>query len=103
VNASAFERWREDGMSSASSVWRLRAVLSEGAVSFGRAAELDKDIDQRLKRLGKNMKMPGFRPGKVPAQIVRQQYGEQARNDALSEALGNMFSEAVASAVARRR
>ena len=60
-------------------------------------AELDKDIDQRLKRLGKNMKMPGFRPGKVPAQIVRQQYGEQARNDALSEALGNMLSAAVAS------
>ena len=60
-------------------------------------AELDKDIDQRLKRLGKNMKMPGFRPGKVPAQIVRQQYGEQARNDALSEALGNMLSAEVAS------
>lgn len=60
-------------------------------------AELDKDIDQRLKRLGTNMKMPGFRPGKVPAQIVRQQYGEQARNDALSEALGNMLSAEVAS------
>ncbi|MEF8699403.1 MAG: trigger factor [Candidatus Accumulibacter sp. UW26] len=58
-------------------------------------AELDKDIDQRLKRLARNMKMPGFRPGKVPAQIVRQQYGEQARQDALSEALKKMFSEAV--------
>jgi trigger factor len=41
------------------------------------------------------MKMPGFRPGKVPASIVRQQYGEQARMDALSEALGRLFSEAV--------
>ena len=60
-------------------------------------AELDKDIDQRLKRLGKNMKMPGFRPGKVPAQIIRQQYGEQARSDALSEALRKMLSEAVTS------
>ena len=28
-------------------------------------ADLDKEIDQRLKRLGKNVKMPGFRPGKV--------------------------------------
>jgi trigger factor len=145
VNASAFERWREDGMSSASSVWRLRAVLSEGAVSFGRArtntfqpvsqgflmetnaantdteavaetgtaagvavnplerrldlsialADLDKEVDQRLKRAGKKMKMPGFRPGKVPASIVRQQYGDQARHEALSEALGNLFSEEV--------
>jgi trigger factor len=51
-------------------------------------ADFEKDVDQRLKRLSKNMKMPGFRPGKVPASIVRQQYGEQARHDALSEALG---------------
>ncbi len=58
-------------------------------------ADLDKEVDQRLKRLGKNMKMPGFRPGKVPASIVRQQYGDQARHEALSEALGNLFSEQV--------
>ncbi|EXI87106.1 MAG: Trigger factor [Candidatus Accumulibacter regalis] len=58
-------------------------------------ADLDKEVDQRLKRLGKNMKMPGFRPGKVPANIIRQQYGDQARHDALSEALGSLFSEEV--------
>jgi trigger factor len=45
--------------------------------------------------LARNMKMPGFRPGKVPANIVRQQYGDQARQDALSDALKKMFSEAV--------
>lgn len=28
-------------------------------------ADLDKEIDQRLKRIGKNFKMPGFHPGKV--------------------------------------
>ena len=58
-------------------------------------ADLDKEVDQRLRRLGKKMKMPGFRPGKVPASIVRQQYGDQARHEALSEALGNLFSEEV--------
>ncbi len=58
-------------------------------------AELDQDINQRLKRISKNMKMPGFRPGKVPANIVRQQYGDQARRDALSDALRRLFSEAV--------
>ncbi|MCP5230454.1 trigger factor family protein, partial [Accumulibacter sp.] len=58
-------------------------------------ADLDKEVDLRLKRLGKNMKMPGFRPGKVPANIIRQQYGNQARQEALSEALGSLFSEAV--------
>ena len=58
-------------------------------------AELDKEVDQRLKRLGKNMKMAGFRPGKVPAGIVRQQHGEQARHEALGDALGRLFSEAI--------
>lgn len=57
-------------------------------------ADFEKDVDQRLKRLSKNMKMPGFRPGKVPASIARLQYGEQARHDALSEALGQLFKTA---------
>ena len=59
--------------------------------------ELNKDIDQRLKRIGKNVKMPGFRPGKVPANIVKQQYGEQAHFDALNEALERAFGEAAKS------
>jgi len=58
-------------------------------------ADLEKDVDQRLKRMGKNVKMPGFRPGKVPANIVKQQYGEQARHEALSDALDRAFGEAV--------
>ncbi len=57
-------------------------------------ADFEKDVDQRLKRLSKNMKMPGFRPGKVPASIARLQYGERARHDALSEALGQLFKTA---------
>ncbi|MDA0190438.1 MAG: trigger factor [Proteobacteria bacterium] len=64
-------------------------------------ADLDKDVDQRLKRMGKNVKMPGFRPGKVPASIVRQQYGDQARHEALSEALDRAFGEAVTSSKLR--
>ncbi len=59
-------------------------------------ADLERDVDQRLKRLGRTAKMPGFRPGKVPANIIRQQYGFDARNDALSDILGRMFSDAVA-------
>ena len=58
-------------------------------------ADLDKEIDQRLKRLGKNVKMPGFRPGKVPANIIKQQYGYEAHMEALNEALEKAFKEAV--------
>jgi trigger factor len=59
--------------------------------------DLDKDVDQRLKRMGRNVKLPGFRPGKVPYSIVKQHYGEQARSEALSEALDRVFGEAVQS------
>ncbi len=58
-------------------------------------ADLDKEADARLKRMGKNVKIAGFRPGKVPIKIIKERYGEQARHEALSEALDRVFSEAV--------
>lgn len=60
-------------------------------------ADIDKDVEQRLKNLGRNVKMAGFRPGKVPANIVRKQYGDQARHEALTDALDRAFGEAVRS------
>ena len=58
-------------------------------------ADLEQNVDNRLKKLGKNVKMPGFRPGKVPFSIIRQQYGDQARSEALTEALDKAFGEAI--------
>ena len=57
--------------------------------------DVEKEMDQRLKRMGKNMKMPGFRPGKVPFGIVKQQHGDQARHEVLSEELDRVFGETV--------
>ena len=57
--------------------------------------DLEKDVDARLKKMGRNVKMAGFRPGKVPFNIVRQQYGHQAHSEALNEALDKAFGEAV--------
>ncbi|MCX7155768.1 MAG: trigger factor family protein, partial [Rhodocyclales bacterium] len=45
-------------------------------------AEIDKDVEQRLKRMSRTVKMAGFRPGKVPMKMVAQQYGSQARSEA---------------------
>lgn len=49
------------------------------------AADLEKDIEQRLRKIGKTVKMPGFRPGKVPASVIRRQYGQEAYYEALNE------------------
>mgnify|MGYP000202154829 CR=1 FL=1 len=48
-------------------------------------ADVEKEMEQRLKRMGKNMKMPGFRPGKVPAKVIEQRFGEQVRAEAADE------------------
>lgn len=58
-------------------------------------ADVEKEMEQRLKRMGKNMKMPGFRPGKVPFSIIKQQHGDRARHEVLSEELDRVFGETV--------
>lgn len=58
-------------------------------------ADLEREMEPRLKRMGRNLKMPGFRPGKVPFAMVKQQYGDQARHEVLSEQLDRAFGEAV--------
>lgn len=58
-------------------------------------ADVEKEMEQRLKRMGKNIKMAGFRPGKVPFSIIKQQHGDQARHEVLSEALDRVFGETV--------
>ncbi|WP_303784131.1 trigger factor [Azovibrio restrictus] len=51
-------------------------------------------VEQRLKRIGRTLKMPGFRPGKVPFAMVKQQYGAEAHHEALNEALQEAFGKA---------
>jgi trigger factor len=59
------------------------------------AQEIEREVDERLKKLARNMKMPGFRPGKVPMKLVAQTYGPQVRSEVLSDAVQKAFSEAV--------
>ena len=58
-------------------------------------SDVEKEMEQRLKRMGKNIKMAGFRPGKVPFSIIKQQHGDQARHEVLSEELDRVFGETV--------
>jgi trigger factor len=58
-------------------------------------ADIDKDVENRLKKLARTVKMAGFRPGKVPLKLVAQQYGPQVRSEAIGEAVEKAFGEAV--------
>jgi len=58
-------------------------------------AQIEREIAQRLARLAKNTKVPGFRPGKVPLKMVAQQYGPQVRSDVISDAVKTTFADAL--------
>jgi len=51
------------------------------------AAEIDSKVDAELKRVAPQIKMPGFRPGKVPANLVRKMHGPALTQDALNTAI----------------
>ncbi len=59
------------------------------------AAEIDSEVENRLKRLSRTVKMHGFRPGKVPLKVVVQHYGPRIRQEVLGDAMQKSFGEAV--------
>ncbi|WP_153100354.1 trigger factor [Paraburkholderia hayleyella] len=52
---------------------------------------VQKEIDSRIRQLAKNVRMPGFRPGKVPLKMVTQQYSGQVEAEVLSDKVGKQF------------
>ncbi|HUQ26252.1 MAG TPA: trigger factor [Burkholderiales bacterium] len=58
-------------------------------------AEIEKLVDERLKKMARNVRMPGFRPGKVPMKLIAQTYGSQVRSEVLGDAVQKSFSNAV--------
>ena len=58
-------------------------------------AEIDSEIETRLKKLTRTVKLHGFRPGKVPYKVVAQQFGPQVRQEVLGDTVEKSFGEAV--------
>ena len=51
------------------------------------AADIESRRTKRLTELGKNLRLPGFRPGKVPMPVVRQRYGTAVTAEVLEESV----------------
>lgn len=59
------------------------------------AERVEKEIESRLKKVGRTAKIKGFRPGKVPTKVVRQRFGGQIRQEVLSDLMQKSYSDAV--------
>ena len=51
------------------------------------AEDIDARVDVEIKRIAPQVRMPGFRPGKVPPNLIRKMHGEALQQDALNNAV----------------
>jgi trigger factor len=51
------------------------------------AKDIDARVDGEIKRIAPTVRMPGFRPGKVPPNLIRKMHGEALMRDALNTAV----------------
>jgi len=52
------------------------------------------EVENRLKRLARQVKMDGFRPGKVPMNVVVQRYGYSVHYEVMNDKVGEAFAQA---------
>ena len=61
--------------------------------------EVEGRVEQRARQLGRQLKLPGFRKGKVPAPLVLQRIGREAvLDEAVRDSLASWYSDAIVTA-----
>ena len=60
------------------------------------AAEIEDQVAHRLEELKGRVRMPGFRPGKVPITLLRKQYGRSVMGEVLERAVNQGSQQAIA-------
>lgn len=56
-------------------------------------ADVQAEVEKRLKQRARTAKAPGFRPGKVPMKMVAAQYGYQVETEVLNDKVGRAFND----------
>ncbi len=59
------------------------------------ADDIDSRVAGRLNELRREVRLKGFRPGKVPMNVIRQRYGKQVREEVLSQVMQSSLEEAI--------
>ena len=55
---------------------------------------IQSEVETRLKKMARTVKMDGFRPGKVPMNVVAQRYGYSVHYEVMNDRVGQAFSDA---------
>lgn len=68
----------------------------ERKMTIGVPAErIDSEVTERLEKASKNVKLDGFRKGKVPLSVIKQRYGRGIRDEVIGDVVRTCFVEAV--------
>jgi trigger factor len=59
------------------------------------AERVESEVNSRLQKAAKDVRLDGFRPGKVPMRVVKQRFGAGVRQEVLGEVMSQSFYEAV--------
>ena len=60
------------------------------------AADIETRVGDEIKRIAPQIRMPGFRPGKVPANLVRKMHGEAIHADVLNQTVRETVDKVMA-------
>jgi trigger factor len=59
------------------------------------AADIERRVTSRLSEIGRTIRLPGFRPGKVPLTVLRKRYGPSVMGEVLERTVSDSSSEAM--------
>ena len=59
------------------------------------ADQIEQEVEKRLQKTAKTVRINGFRPGKVPAKVVKNRYGQGIRQEVVGEVMRNSYVEAL--------
>ncbi len=65
------------------------------------AQDIKSEVETRLKKLARTVKLDGFRPGKVPMGVVAQRYGYSVQYEVVNDKVGSAFAQAATEAKLR--
>jgi trigger factor len=59
------------------------------------AERVDNEVEKRLQKLSKRVRIDGFRPGKVPMNVVRQRYAQSTRQEVIGDVIESSLRDAL--------